>query len=108
MQEVLNPDKVILESLRVGKKVIVGIPNFCTVSARLQIFFGGRVPVTKWLPYKWYNTPNLRFLSLTDFHDFCKEQGITIEKQIALMQNKEIRLLTNLLAHVGIFLLSKS
>jgi methionine biosynthesis protein MetW len=108
LQEVLNPERVIVEALRVGKKVIVGIPNFCNISARCQIFFGGQVPVTKWLPYKWYNTPNLRFLSLKDFHSFCKEKGITIEKQLALIQEKEIHFFPNLFAHVGIFLLSKS
>lgn len=107
LQEILNPEKVIVEALRVGKKVIVGIPNFCTISARLQVFFLGQVPVTKWLPYKWYNTPNLRFLSIKDFENFCKEKGITIEKQIALDQNKEVIFLPNLFASVGIFVLSK-
>ena len=108
LQEVLNPERVILEALRVGKKAIVGIPNFCTISARIQVFFLGQVPVTKWLPYKWYNTPNLRFLSLKDFHNFCKEKGITIEKQLALAQDKEVTFLPNLLASVGIFVLSKN
>jgi len=108
LQEVMNPEKVILEALRVGKKVIVGIPNFCTLSARIQVFFGGQVPVTKWLPYKWYNTPNLRFLSIKDFYHFCKEKGIAIEKQIALDQNKEVIFLPNLFASVGIFVLTKN
>jgi methionine biosynthesis protein MetW len=107
LQEVLNPERVILEACRVGKNVIVGIPNFCNISARLQVFFKGRVPVTKWLPYKWYNTPNIRFLSLKDFRYFCAEKGITILKERALNQDQEISFRTNLFAFVGIFLLKK-
>jgi methionine biosynthesis protein MetW len=107
LQEVLNPERVILEACRVGKKVIVGIPNFCNISARLQVFFLGRVPVTKWLPYKWYNTPNIRFLSLKDFRHFCRDKGIAILKERALNQDKEISIRTNLFAFVGIFLLTK-
>ena len=107
LQEVRNPERVILEACRAGKKVIVGIPNFCNISARLQIFFQGRVPVTKWLPYTWYDTPNIRFLSLKDFRNFCAEKGVTIIKERALNQDKEIHFRTNLFAYVGIFLLEK-
>ena len=107
LQEVLNPDKVIAEALRVGKKAIVGIPNFCNLNARLQIFFLGRVPVTKGLPYKWYNTPNLRFLSLKDFRDFCAERSITIERECAFDANGEIPIARNLFSDIAIFLISK-
>ena len=108
LQEVRNPERVILEACRVGKNVVVGIPNFCNISARIQIFFLGRVPVTKWLPYKWYDTPNIRFLSLKDFRNFCAEKAITIVKERALNQDAEIRVRTNLFAYVGIFLLRKN
>ena len=108
LQEVLNPEKVIMEALRVGKKVIIGIPNFCHIRARIQIFFEGRVPVTHELPYEWYNTPNLRFLSLKDFWKFCKLKGITVEKQVAISARKIIHFKPNLLAHTGIFLISKN
>jgi methionine biosynthesis protein MetW len=107
LQEVRNPERVIMEACRVGKQVIVGIPNFCNISARLQVFFLGKVPVTKWLPYKWYNTPNIRFLSLKDFRHFCADKGIAILKERALNQDKEIFVRTNLFAFVGIFLLKK-
>ncbi|MDP2654095.1 MAG: methionine biosynthesis protein MetW [Candidatus Omnitrophota bacterium] len=107
LQEVLNPEHVLKESARVGKKVIVGIPNFCNISARLQIALLGQVPVTKSLPYKWYNTPNLRFLSLKDFRNFCQERGITIEKERAVVGKTEIPFCKNLLAYVGVFLLKK-
>ena len=108
LQEVRNPERVILEACRVGKKVIVGIPNFCNISARFQVFFMGKVPVTKWLPYKWYNTPNIRFLSLKDFRQFCLEKGIAIVRERSLNQDREIYWRTNLFAFVGIFMLTKN
>ena len=107
LQEVLNPEKVIAEALRVGRKAIVGIPNFCNLNARLQIFFLGRVPVTKGLPYKWYNTPNLRFLSIKDFRDFCAERSISIDLECAFDGKGKISLIHNLLSEIAIFLIHK-
>jgi len=107
LQQVLHPQKVILESLRVGKKVIVGIPNFCHIRARWQIFSKGRVPVTKELPYQWYDTPNLRFLSLKDFRYFCRDNDITIRKEIGLSEDKVVHFRPNLFANKGLFLLEK-
>jgi methionine biosynthesis protein MetW len=99
---------VILEALRVGKKAIVGIPNFCHIRARLQIFFQGRVPVTKELPYDWYDTPNLRFLSLKDFRYFCKNNSIKILKEIGITHNGIVRFRPNLNANIGLYLLEKN
>ncbi len=107
LQQVLNPRRVILEALRVGKKVIVGIPNFCHSRARLQLFFQGRVPVTKELPYEWYDTPNLRFLSLKDFRFFCKNNNIKILKEIGIAGNKRVAFRPNLFSTMGIYLLEK-
>lgn len=107
LQQVLNPRHVILESLRVGKKVIVGIPNFCHSRARFQIFFRGKVPITKELPYEWYDTPNLRFLSLKDFRHFCKDNGISILKEIGIVGNKRAPFRPNLFSNSGIYLLEK-
>jgi len=107
LQQMLNPQKAILEALRVGKKVVVGIPNFCHIQARLQIFFQGRVPVTKELPYEWYDTPNLRFFSLRDFKTFCKVNGIKICQERAIDTKKDINFLQNLFAHIGIYVLEK-
>ena len=66
-QQVKKPDFVLQEALRVGKKSIVSFPNFVHFRARFQIFFHGRVPVTSALPYEWYDTPNLHFLSIAYF-----------------------------------------
>jgi len=106
LQQVKKPDFALKEALRVGKEVIVGIPNFAYYKARASIFFRGRVPVTPSLPYQWYDTPNLHFLSLVDFKDYCKKQGITIQCAFYAANNKQLKFLPNLLAEVGYFLLT--
>jgi methionine biosynthesis protein MetW len=107
LQQVKKPDFAIKEALRVGKKVIVGFPNFCYILDRFQIFFRGRVPVTPSLPYEWYDTPNLHFLSIADFKDYCKKNDIIIEDAVFLTKNRTVRFLPNLMGEVGLFLLSK-
>ena len=106
-QQVKKPDFVLREALRVGKRAIVGFPNFLNFSARVQMFFGGKVPVTASLPYEWYDTPNLHFLSIADFNEYCKKRDIRVEKAAFIRKNKKIRLLPNLFAEIGLFLLSK-
>ena len=66
-QQVKRPDSVLREALRVGREVIVSFPNFVHYSARIQLFFRGRTPVTPSLPYEWHDTPNLHFLSIPRF-----------------------------------------
>jgi methionine biosynthesis protein MetW len=97
---------VLKEALRVGKKAIVGFPNFVNITARIQIAIKGRVPVTKSLPYEWYDTPNLHFLGIADFKEYCKKRNIQIENSILIRKNKKIKLLPNLLAETAIFLLT--
>lgn len=106
-QQVKKPDLVLKESLRVGKKVIVSFPNFVHYTARWQLFFKGTVPVTPSLPYDWYNTPNLHFLSIKDFIGFCRKRNIKIEKAGFVGKSGRVKLLPNLTALVGIFLISK-
>jgi len=108
LQEVKKPNFALQEALRVGKKVVVSIPNFAYIKARANIFFRGRVPVTAALPYQWYDTPNLHFLSLNDFKDYCKNKAIPIEHTSYRSGNRTVRFLPNLFAQVGIFLLSKT
>ncbi|NLF89663.1 methionine biosynthesis protein MetW [Candidatus Bathyarchaeota archaeon] len=108
LQQVKKPDFVLQEALRVGKKVIVGIPNFAHYKARASIFFRGRVPVTPSLPYQWYDTPNLHFLSLNDFKDYTKNKNIANNAVFYKSNNRKIRLLPNLLAEYGYFLLSRN
>jgi methionine biosynthesis protein MetW len=106
-QQVKKPDFVLKEALRVGKRVIVGFPNFCYVTDRFQIFFRGRVPVTSSLPFEWYDTPNLHFLSIADFKEYCKKRVINIEQAMFIRENKRVRFSPNLFAEAGLFLLSK-
>jgi methionine biosynthesis protein MetW len=106
-QQVKKPDFVLREALRVGKKVIVGFPNFLYITARFQMFFKGKVPVTPSLPYEWYDTPNLHFLSLVDFKEYCKKRNIKIEYSAFIARNKTVKLLPNLFAETAFFLLSK-
>jgi methionine biosynthesis protein MetW len=107
LQQVKKPAFALQEALRVGKSVIVGIPNFAYYKARASIFFQGRVPVTASLPYQWYDTPNLHFLSLLDFKDYCKSHNIIIQCTFYAASNREVKVWPNLLAEVGYFLLSK-
>jgi methionine biosynthesis protein MetW len=107
LQQVKKPDFAIKEALRVGKKVIVGFPNFCYIADRFQIFFHGKVPVTPSLPYEWYATPNLHFLSIADFKEYCKKNQITVEDAAFISQNRKVRFLPNLFGEVGLFLLLK-
>lgn len=107
MQQVHKPKEAIHEALRIGKKVIIGFPNFCYVKARLQILFSGHVPITHSLPYTWYDTPNLHFLSIKDFKAFCGQQKIKIEKSVFLAENGIVKFLPNLFALNAIFQISK-
>jgi methionine biosynthesis protein MetW len=107
LQQVKAPDTVFKEALRVGKKLIVGFPNFLQYSSRLQMLISGKVPVTPSLPYEWYNTPNLHFLSISDFRDYCRLRGLRIEASAFLTRNRRVGILPNLLAEQGLFLLSK-
>ena len=79
-----EPKKVMSELLRIGKQVIVSIPNFAHWRNRMQLLFRGRMPVTKYLPYEWYDTPNIHFCSLRDFVELCHELDADVEKAIAL------------------------
>jgi methionine biosynthesis protein MetW len=107
-QQVKKPDFVLEEAIRVGNKTIVGFPNFLHISARFQLFFRGKVPVTSSLPYEWYNTPNLHFLSISDFIRYCKRRKIQIECKAFVFNNKKVPLLPNLFGEIGLFLLSKT
>jgi methionine biosynthesis protein MetW len=105
-QQVKKPDIVLREALRVGREVIVGFPNFAHYQARLQIFFRGRTPVTPSLPYEWHDTPNLHFLSISDFIGYCHERNIKIERAAFAGKKRRIRIRSNLFGLTGIFLIS--
>lgn len=107
MQQAKRADFVIEESLRVGEKVIVGFPNFVYLSARLMFFFRGKAPITRSLPYHWYDTPNLRFLGISDFRDFCRKKDIKIIASYYLGNKQTVKFWPNLFALNAIFVITK-
>lgn len=106
LQQVKKPDIVVKEALRVGREVIIGFPNFAHYSARLQIFFKGKTPVTPSLPYEWHDTPNLHFLSILDFIEYCHQRDIRIKKSFFIGRNKKVKILPNLFGLIGMFVIS--
>jgi methionine biosynthesis protein MetW len=110
IQQVKKPDVVLREALRVGKEVIVGFPNFAYFKSRFQIFFRGKTPVNPSLPYEWYETPNLHFLSISDFIDYCHKEDIRIKRRAFFCNDRMTgmtNILPNLLAQTSLFLISK-
>ena len=113
LQAFLKTEKVISNLLRVGKKAIVTIPNFGYWKVRLELLIKGTMPVTKNLPYEWYNTPNLHMCTIKDFFNFCEKRNIKIFKSLALNGDKisEISFKNlkykNLTSELGIFLIER-
>jgi len=112
LQAFYKPENVLSELLRIGKKVIISIPNFGYWQIRTSLLFFGKMPVTKSLPDFWYNTPNLHMCSIKDFYQFCDKKKIKMDKIIGINNEKissinRINLeMKNLLSEVGIFLIS--
>ncbi|HVO32799.1 MAG TPA: methionine biosynthesis protein MetW [Elusimicrobiota bacterium] len=102
LQEVRHVDWALTESFRVGRGVIVGFPNFGLWSARCSYFFSGRTPVTRSLPHRWYDTPNVRFLTVTDFKDYCRDRHYHIVDASYLNDAKPVRWRPNLFASLAI------
>ena len=107
LQQVGHLRAVLADVFRVGRRVIIAFPNFAHARVRVQVFFGGRTPVTPSLPHRWYDTPNLHFLSISDFVAYCREQGIRIERSAFLSERRPVRVLPNLRATTGSFLLAR-
>ena len=109
IQTLKEPEKVILELHRVARKVIVSFPNFAHWRCRMQMMFSGNAPQTKLLPFRWYNSPNIHFLSLKDYDHFCAELSIRIERKIPLGKTRgyPIRILPNLFAPQAVYITSK-
>jgi len=79
LQETQNPRDVLLEILRIGKQAIVTFPNFANWMVRKSLAFNGNMPMNRFLPYEWYNTPNIHLFSLKDFIALCEKEGILIK-----------------------------
>ena len=112
LQAFYNPEKVLKDLLRIGKSVIISIPNFGYWRVRTSLLFFGKMPVTKTLPNKWFDTPNLHMCTIKDLFDFCLEKNIKIDRAIGINENSTSEIkksnleLKNLFSKLGIFLLS--
>jgi len=112
LQAFYQPENVLEQLLRVGGRVIISIPNFGYWQIRASLLFFGKMPVTKSLPYTWYNTPNLHMCSIKDFYQFCEKKKIKIDKVVGVNGEKissiyRVNLeIKNLLSEVGIFVIS--
>ena len=111
LQAFYQPDKVLRELLRIGKSVIVSIPNFGYWKVRTSLLFFGKMPVTKTLPNTWFNTPNLHMCTIKDLFNYCEDQNIMIKKVIGVNENKISFIkknnleMKNLFSKLGIFLI---
>ena len=107
LQVVKNPKLLIDDMLRVGDEIIVSFPNMGHWVARLQLLFRGKMPITRNLPYKWQDTPNIHLCTIKDFIDFCKENNYEItEKYIANDKQKKNllnKVMPNLFGEVATF-----
>ena len=111
LQAFYKPDKVLNELLRIGKSVIVSIPNFGYWKVRMNLLFFGEMPVTKTLPNSWYNTPNLHMCTIKDLFKFCYEKNINIKQVVGVNEDKTSLIkksnleIKNLFSKLGIFLI---
>ena len=111
LQAFRYPENVLNQLLRIGKQTIVSIPNFGYWKIRLHLLFKGTMPITKNIPYDWYNTPNLHMCTIQDFVNFCNSKNIKIDKSMCLT-NEKISEITNgnmnyknIFSQLGVFLI---
>jgi methionine biosynthesis protein MetW len=114
IQATHRPKEILEEMLRIAEFAIVSLPNFAHFKNRLHLLFQGKMPISKTIPFEWYETPNIHFCSIKDFEKLCKKLGFTIKKKIFLTSKyKFIGLLgqdfiANFFAEYGIFLITKN
>ena len=114
LQQVYQPDLLLKSLSRIGKQVIVSFPNFSHYRIRLQLLFNGQAPESRQLPYAWYDTPNIRIITLADFRKFARDVGYTIVKECSInthdheKSGKIVSLFSNLRATYGIFLIENN
>jgi methionine biosynthesis protein MetW len=113
LQQVFEPARLLYSLSRVGKRVIVSFPNFSHYAIRLQLLFKGIAPKSEQLPYSWYDSPNIRVITLQDFRKFSRDVGYTILNEVAINTNARcsegqvVKSFTNLRATYGIFMIEK-
>jgi methionine biosynthesis protein MetW len=108
LQTARAPDLVLDNLLRIGRRAIVSFPNFAHWRVRLSLMWGGRMPVTRQLPERWYDTPNIHHVTIDDFRAFVKDRKVTVEDAWFLSGDKRTGVAAaNLLAEHAVFLLKR-
>jgi len=108
LQAVRHTERIVTEMLRVGREGIVTFPNFGYWRHRFQVLMG-RVPVSRELPYPWYDTPNIHSLTIEDFEIFCAGRGMRIRERVVLNEaGDEVKFLPNLLGALAVYRFDKS
>ncbi|HVL34842.1 MAG TPA: methionine biosynthesis protein MetW [Burkholderiales bacterium] len=102
LQAVHRTQEILREMLRVGREAIVSFPNFGHWYARLQVA-AGRMPVSKAIPYQWYETPNVHHCTITDFEFLCRRMGIRIRERLVLHDGKPVTVMHNLLGSLAVY-----
>ena len=112
LQALSHPDQLIDEMLRVGRRGIVTFPNFGNWKSSVYLSSKGRMPVSKFMPHAWYDTPNIHFCTVRDFDALCKEKNIRIlERTVVDLKHEgslSMRLLPNLLGEIAIYHIARS
>ena len=103
LQAIRHQEPLLREMLRVGREAIVSFPNFGYWQARLQIAFAGHMPVSKELPYQWYDTPNVHHCTLADFEALCAKLDVRILERLVLDGGREVSFLPNLLGSLAVY-----
>ena len=107
LRETRQPLHVLREMLRVGRRAIVAFPNFGHWRVRLSMLTTGRAPKTRLFPYDWYDSPNIHFLTVDDFEQLARQEGLAIERRFFLTGRRTVDTLPNLRAEVAVFLVRK-
>ena len=112
LQAIQHPEKLLKQMMRIGKQGIVTFPNMAYWKNRIQLAFGGHMPITRTLPNTWHDTPNIHLCSLQDFEDLCKTSGIKIIQRSAVdhahRNSLGSKLLPNLLGEIALYRFCKN
>jgi len=107
LQETRQPLQVLREMLRVGRRAIVAFPNFGHWRMRVSMLTSGRAPKTRQFPYDWYDSPNIHFLTVDDFEQLIRQEGLAVERRYFLAGQRSIKKRPNLRAEVAVYLVRR-
>ncbi len=114
IQATHNPKEILEEMLRIAQYAVISLPNFAHIKNRLFLLFKGTMPVSKTIPFEWYETPNIHFCSIEDFEKLCKKLNFSIKRKAFLTNKHRLmgffgnKIMANLFAEYGIFLITKN